>query len=65
MTKEQREDIIKKIEEMPEEELTDLIVKALNESGINYKIMTSEELDEGYITLQEFFFNGCLTNKED
>ena len=61
MTKEQREDFIKKVKEMPIDNFQESIIKALCESGIKCKIGVSSK--DGFIPLSDFFYEGCLTDE--
>lgn len=56
-----KEQIIKHIEEMPIDEFQSKLCKALEDSGIKYKI--GGEPEEGFIPLSEFFYEGCLTDE--
>ena len=56
MTNKQREEIIKRIREMPVDQLEQIIMKALEESGIFYYL--GENIPEEYISLEEFFKDG-------
>ncbi len=54
-----KEQLIKHIEEMPIDELQSAICKALEDSGIKYKI--GGEPEEGFLPLSEFFHEGWFT----
>lgn len=55
-----REEMLKRIEEMPIDKLQEALIKALDESGIRYK--RGGKPEDGFISLSEFFYDGWLTN---
>ena len=46
---------------MPIDELQSVVCKALEDSGVEYRI--GGEQEEGFIPLSEFFYEGCLTDE--
>lgn len=58
-----REAMLRHIKEMPIDEFQSKLCKALEDSGIKYKM--GGEPEEGFIPLSEFFHEGWLTEGLD
>ena len=56
-----KEEALKQLKEMPIDKFQEALIKALDESGIKYKI--GGEQEDGFVSLSEFFYEGWLTDE--